>query len=89
MSGFNLPRFAKTGGKKLDGGPGLDSPGTKSPSFFRTLKAKLKNVGSRSFDEDDDTPDRSTFGSSGGKKGGARSVHAFAWVRASHSFQQQ
>lgn len=91
MSGFTLPRFAKTNGKTSkfsESGQSVDSPSTRSPSFFKTLKSKLKrtsrSMGSRSFDDDDDD-DKSYFSKTGGGST-AKNISAFAWVRTDPRF---
>ena len=96
MSSFTLPRFAKTGGKtqKLGDSQGVESPSTRSPSFFRTIKDKLQKTngvfGSSSlFDREKDVPDtpdsKSYFSKVDGNATMARTVNAFAWVSLSAS----
>lgn len=88
MSGFTMPRFAKTSGKSLKVSENEvgESPKTSSPSFFRSLKDKLgRTTMSQSFDREDpeNTEDKSYFSKTAGTATMARNISAFAWVRSS------
>lgn len=95
MSGFTLPKFAKTNGKTqkaTEAGRDVESPSTRSPSFFKSLKSKLaqshRSMGSKSFDEDNEPfEDKSYFTKTGGTTM-AKNINAFAWGGHSSTLQE-
>lgn len=91
MSTFTLPRFAKTNGKtqKFSESQGVESPSSRSPSFFRTIKDKLGRSNgvfgsSQVFEGEKDLPEtpehKTYFSKTAGNGTMSRSINAFAWV---------